>query len=114
MLRGCGYAIVLAKTQDELLAEGKKMHNCVGMGLYGKGIVEGDRLIVMLKRPNGRGFESFCDIEIDRHTWNVRQCYTKGNRIPPDEVRDLANRIATFLKAEYKRQQRKAKKGKAA
>ena len=113
-LHGCGYKIVLAKTQGELLAEGKRMGNCIGNGVYGRGIATGHKLIVMLKLPGVRGGKSFCDIEIDRHTWKVRQCYTKGNRIPPDEVRELANRIATFLKAEYKRQQRKAKKGKAA
>ncbi len=112
-LHGCGYKIVLAKTQGELLAEGKRMGNCIGNGVYGRGIATGHKLIVMLKLPGVRGGKSFCDIEIDRHTWKVRQCYTKGNRIPPDEVRELANRIATFLKAEYRRQ-RKAKKGKAA
>ena len=113
-LHGCGYKIVLAKTQSELLAEGKKMGNCIGNGTYGRGVALGNKLIVMLRIPGVRRSKSFCDIEIDRHTWKVRQCYTKGNRIPPDEVRELANRIATFLKAEYKRQQRKAKKGKAA
>lgn len=113
-LYGCGYKIVLAKTQGELLAEGKRMGNCIGNGVYGRGIATGHKLIVMLKLPGVRGAKSYCDIEIDRHTWKVRQCYTKGNRIPPDEVRELANRIAAFLKAEYKRQQRKAKKGKAA
>ena len=106
-LHGCGYKIVLAKTQGELLAEGKRMGNCIGNGVYGRGIATGHKLIVMLKLPGVRGANSFCDIEIDRHTWKVRQCYTKGNRIPPDEVRELANRIATFLKAEHRRHQKR-------
>ena len=67
------------------------MGNCIGNGVYGRGIATGHKLIVMLKIPGVRGGKSFCDIEIDRHTWKVRQCYTKGNRIPPDEVRELAN-----------------------
>lgn len=99
-LKGCGYKIILAKTQEELLAEGNKMNNCVGNGLYGRGILEGDTLIVMLKKPNGR---SLCDIEIERKAWRVRQCYLKGNQLPPDEVRKLAKRIAAELKKIYKK-----------
>ena len=83
------------------------MGNCVGCGLYGKGIVEGDRLIVMLKKPNGKGFESFCDIEIDRKTWVVKQCYLKKNEQAPEEVRELARKIAHWLKAVHKRHQKR-------
>ena len=97
--KGCGYRLILAKTQEELLAEGSKMNNCVGNGIYGRGILEGDTLIVMLKNPDGR---SSCDIEIERKTWKVRQCYLKGNKQPPDEVRKLAKRIAAELKKIYK------------
>ena len=75
------------------------MGNCVGNGTYGRGIVEGDRLIVML----GLGGKSYCDIEIDRRNWRVRQCYLKGNTTPPEEVRELAARIAAFLKDEHRR-----------
>lgn len=98
-LRGCGYTIVLAKTQKELLAEGRRMGNCVGNGTYGRGIVTGDKLIVML----GLGGKSYCDIEIVRSTWTVKQCYLKGNQMPPDEVRKLAERIAKLLKEEHAR-----------
>lgn len=106
-LRDCGYTLVLAKTQEELLAEGKKMHNCVGCGTYGRGIVEGDRLIVMLKRQSGRGYESFCDIEIDRKSWLVRQCYLKHNKRAPNELYELAKQIAAWLKAEHRRHQKR-------
>ena len=85
------------------------MHNCVGSGSYGAKIASGESLIVMLRR----GGKCFCDIEIARRDWSVRQCYLRRNKPAPAEVRTLANRIATFLKAEYERQ-RKAKKGKAA
>ena len=101
-LRGCGYTLVLAKTQKELRAEGRKMGNCVGCGTYGRAIVEGDSLIVML----GLKGKSYCDIEIDRHTWGVRQCYLKGNTAAPREVWELAAEIAAFLKKEN-RQHRK-------
>lgn len=103
VIRDSGYAVVLAKSQEELLAEGRKMHNCVGCGTYGQGIVTGDRLIVMLKRPSGRGYESFCDIEIDRKTWLVRQCYLKHNKPAPEDVRELARRLAAWFKAEHRR-----------
>ena len=98
-LRGCGYTLVLAKTQKELRAEGRRMGNCVGCGTYGRGIIKGDSLIVML----GLKGKSYCDIEIDRRNWRVNQCYLKGNETPPEEVRKFADQIAAFLKEEHKR-----------
>lgn len=103
-LKGCGYALVLAKTQKELLAEGKRMHNCVGCGTYGEGIVAGDLLIVMLRDADG---ESFCDIEISRRSWRVRQCYLQRNARAPEDVQTLADRIAAALKAEHARHRRR-------
>ena len=97
-LRGCGYTLVLAKTQKELRAEGRRMGNCVGNGTYGRGIVTGDKLIVMLRL----GEKSYCDIEISRQTWGVTQCYLKGNTAAPREVWELAAEIAAFLKKEHK------------
>lgn len=69
--------------------------------------MDGDRLIVMLKKPNGKGYESFCDIEIDRKTWVVKQCYLKKNEQAPEEVRELARKIAHWLKAVHKRHQKR-------
>ena len=105
-LKGCGYRIVLAKSQKELLAEGRKMNNCVGCGTYGTGIVEGDCLIVMLRDRSGR---PYCDIEINRKTWTIRQCYLKHNQTPPAEVQELAKKIALVLRDEWRRM-RKARK----
>lgn len=114
-LKGCGYVLVLAKTQKELLAEGNRMHNCVGCGTYGEGIVAGDLLIVMLRDADGK---SFCDIEISRSSWTVRQCYLKRNERAPQDVLTLADRIAAALKAEHARHRRRklfaAPEGKAA
>lgn len=103
-LAGAGYRIVLAKTQEELRAEGKRMCNCVGMGHYGEGIVLGDRLIVMLRHGNGR---SYCDIEIDRRSWKVVQCYLRRNEAAPEEVQSLARRIAGTLRSACARMRRK-------
>ena len=99
VLKGCGYTLIVAKTQKELLAEGRKMHNCVGCGTYGQAIVKGDSLIVMLKNHSA----SFCDIEIDRKSWKVKQCYLKHNERAPEEVQELAKRIAAWFKEEHQR-----------
>ena len=120
-LTGCGYRIVLAKSQDELLKEGKRMGNCVGCGTYGRGIVAGDRLIVVIsakgkmKGENGKTVERRFDVEIDRKHWKVRQCYAPHNQAAPDEVRELAQRIADSLKAKAAEMRRKREaRGKAA
>lgn len=95
VFEGTGYRLVVAKSQEELIQEGKKMGNCVGCGSYGRAIVDGDSLIVMLK--DGRG-HSYCDIEIDRKTWRVQQCYLKHNQLPPKEIRKMAALLAKQFK----------------
>ena len=114
-LTGCGYKIVLAKTQEELLKEGKRMGNCVGCGTYGRGIVAGDRLIVILNARGKDSAEHRFDVEIDRKSWKVRQCYGPHNSKAPDEVRELAMRIAESLKAKAAemRRRREASKRRA-
>ncbi len=102
-LRGCGYTLVLAKTQKELLAYGKKMNNCVGNGIYGRGIAEGDTLILEVEGPD----MSYC-VEIQRRNWTVRQCYKRGNKEAPKEVWAIARKVAAACKAEWQRQKRRA------
>ncbi len=109
VLKESGFTIVLAKSQKELRAEGRRMGNCVGNGSYGTGIVKGDTLIVMLRKNN----RSLYDIEIDRRKWTVRQCYYRGNERASDKVHELAKQIAAVLKAKYGRML-KAKKRRAA
>lgn len=109
-LRGCGYKLVLAKTQAELLKEGKRMGNCVGCGTYGEGLVVGNTLILTMQGRDEKA--RFC-VEIDRKSWKVRQCYGRHNSAASDEVRDLAGRVAESLKAKAA-EMRKAKKRKAA
>ena len=109
-LRGCGYKLVLAKTQAELLKEGKRMGNCVGCGTYGEGLVVGNTLILTMQGADAK--ERYC-VEIDRTKWTVRQCCGRHNSAAPDKVRDLAIRVAEPLKAKAK-EMRKAKKRRAA
>ena len=120
-LTGCGYRIVLAKSQEELLKEGKRMGNCVGCGTYGRGIVAGDRLIVVIsakgkmKGESGKTVERRFDVEIDRKGWQVRQCYAPHNGAAPDEVHELARRIVETLQAQEAEMRRKREaRGKAA
>ena len=105
-LSGCGYKLVLAKTQAELLKEGKRMHNCVGCGTYGEGIVLGNTLILTMQGRDEKA--RFC-VEIDRKSWKVRQCYGRHNSAASDEVRDLAIRVAESLKAKAAEMRKKRK-----
>ena len=105
-LLGCGYKLVLAKTQAELLKEGKRMGNCVGCGTYGEGIVLGNTLILTMQGRDEKA--RFC-VEIDRKSWKVRQCYGRHNSAASDEVRDLAGRVAESLKAKAKEMRKKRK-----
>ena len=99
-IKTAGCTIVLAKSQAELRQEGRKMDNCVGMGQYGRGIVNGDTLILMFRDKKGK---SWCDAEIDRSNWKVRQVYAKGNEIAPKEIADLAKQIAGELRSMHRK-----------
>lgn len=91
---GAGVKVLLAKSQSELRDEGKRMGNCVGCGRYGEGIVRGNTLILMFK-VNGK---SYCDAEISREDWTVRQVCIRYNQPAPKEYRDAAEKIAKYLK----------------
>jgi len=93
-----GATCVIAKSQDELRKEGKRMNNCVGIGTYGRGTVLGDTLILQFKDKRGH---SWCDAEIDRSNWKVRQCYSRGNNVAPDEIKSISETIAKTLKAQH-------------
>ena len=103
-LKGAGYKLILAKTQEDLIAEGKRMGNCVGCGTYGTGIVRGDTLILVIQ---GKDRKLRFDVEISRKTWKVNQCYAPHNQAAPDGIKKLAAKIAQALKAEYQRNRKK-------
>ena len=103
-LKGAGYKLILAKTQEDLIAEGKRMGNCVGCGTYGTGIVRGDTLILVIQ---GKDRKLRFDVEISRKTWKVEQCYAPHNQAAPDGIKKLAAKIAQALKAEYQRNRKK-------
>ena len=102
---GDGVRCVLAMDQETLLREGKAMHNCVGCGHYGRGILAGNTLVLMF-RKDGR---PFVDAEIDRATWRVRQCYAQGNSKAPDGYAQAAQQVANLLKAESRKKMRNGK-----
>ncbi len=103
-LRGCGYKLILAKSQDELVKEGKRMRNCVGIGTYGEGLVLGNTLILTIQGRDEKA--RFC-VEIDRKSWTVRQCYGRHNSAAPDEVRNLAIRVADELKNVFRKMKKR-------
>lgn len=101
---GQGVRCILAKDQETLLKEGKRMHNCVGMGHYGRGILAGTTLILMFYKDG----KPFVDAEIERATWHVRQCYAKGNTAAPAGYLEAAQRVAALLKRECSKKRRSA------
>lgn len=91
---GSKVKVVLARSQDELRTEGRAMHNCVGMGHYGEGIIRGDSLILMFRCER----KPVCDVEIDRRNWSVRQCYFAHNKPATQDYHDAARKIASHLR----------------
>lgn len=99
ILRGTGYRLVVAKSQTELRAQGRRFGNCVGNGIYGRAVAVGDALIVIV---NDKGGKPAACIEIRRDGWKVRQCYAPGNKTPPEGMQKLADRLAQLFRREHR------------
>ena len=96
-LKRHGLTVVLPMSVQSLIDEGNTMHNCIGRMGYDEKIVTGTSLIVFLYKDG----KSFVDIEIDRERWTVRQCYTKCNQNPGEEIASFAKEICTKAKEIY-------------
>lgn len=84
-LKSKNYVVLIAKSHDELVAEGEALHHCVGRMNYDKKIAEQSSLIAFVRRTGDQS-TPFVTVELDIKAKDIRQCYAKNNSCPDSEV----------------------------
>lgn len=83
--------VVMPLSRRDLVAEGKAMGNCLGRMGYDAKIAEGRSVVFFVRGADGG---RVADVEIDRATWKVRQCYGPRNSPAPEEAERVAAAVA--------------------
>ena len=84
------YMIVIAKSPEELINEGKALNHCVGRMNYDQKFIREESLIFFV-RTKENPTEPFVTVEYSIKSKKVLQCYAKGNSKPDDEVTSYIN-----------------------
>lgn len=87
--------VVMPLSRRDLVDEGKAMRNCLGRMGYDAKIAEGRSVVLFVRGADGG---RVADVEIDRATWKVRQCYGPRNSRASDEAWRVAVAAARRMK----------------
>ncbi len=87
--------VVMPLSRGDLVAEGKAMRNCLGHMGYDAKIAEGRSVVFFVRGADGG---RVADVEVDRATWKVRQCYGPRNSRASDEAWRVAELAARRMK----------------
>ena len=86
------YMIVIAKSPEELINEGKILNHCVGRMNYDQKFIREESLIFFV-RAKENPTEPFVTVEYSIKSKKVLQCYAKGNSKPDAEVTTYINNL---------------------
>lgn len=101
-----GYAVKFLRDDEDLIAEGNAMKNCIGG--YGRDVRDGNALLLSLRKDG----EPVYDIEIDPRSFKVIQAREKGNEDAPKDIHAIARRIALEARQGVKAMEYTSKGGK--
>lgn len=88
------YMIVIAKSPEELINEGKMLNHCVGRMNYDQKFIREESLIFFV-RAKENPTEPFVTVEYSIKSKKVLQCYAKGNSTPDADVKSYINNLWT-------------------
>lgn len=91
------YEVRVPKSEREMMAEGERMHNCVGKCYASRQGL--DAIVVFLWR-NGK---PCVDIEVDPETFEVVQCRRTCNKNSVESERKIAEKVAADIEEIYKK-----------
>lgn len=92
--RDSKYLIRPLRDRAEFNKEGRNNHNCVAS--YYETATEGETSIFVLRKV-GAEEESFVTVEVDLKTMKLKQCYSKGNRLPEEGVKEWVEKWLTRI-----------------
>lgn len=99
------YIIRPLRSKEEFVAEGRNNRNCVAG--YFERALRGDTNIFVIRKTVAPNL-SYVTVELNKAMNEIRQCYSVGNSIPSQEVKDFAEYWLSNVVAQVK------KKGQAA
>lgn len=86
------YAIVIAKSPQELIKEGEVLHHCVGKMNYDQKFMQESSLIFFIR--NKADMDSpFVTMEYSIQECKILQCYGENNTKPSEQVLDFVNKV---------------------
>ena len=88
------YVIVIAKSPEELVNEGKILNHCVGKMNYDQKFIREESLIFFV-RTKENPTEPYVTVEYSIKSKKILQCYAKGNSKPDAEVTTYINNLWT-------------------
>jgi hypothetical protein len=86
------FSLMLPRKADDLVREGKRLHNCLGDGHYAAKMARGETLIAFVRHARRPG-AAFVAVEYSPDQKKVLQCYGDNNSKPPKPAVDFVNRI---------------------
>lgn len=86
------YMVVIAKSPEELINEGKVLNHCVGRMNYDQKFIREESLIFFV-RTKENPTEPFVTVEYSIKSKKVLQCYAKGNSTPDADVKNYIDSV---------------------
>lgn len=84
------YIVVIAKSPAELIAEGEKLHHCVGRMGYDQKFAREESLIFFIREKDNAD-KPFVTMEYSIKRHSVLQCYGEHNHRPAEDVMKFIN-----------------------
>ncbi len=85
------FIVVIAKSPQDLIREGRTLHHCVGRMTYDKRFADEESLIFFLRNANEPD-TPFVTIEYSIEQKRILQCYGENNHKPNDVVMNYLNK----------------------
>lgn len=106
---GDAYCIIIPDTPDDLVAEGKALHHCVGKMGYDAKMANGTSFIAFVRKVDAKE-KPFVTAEFGLKERKLRQCYGNYDSKPADDVRNFVEGWAEKVKEHIQAAEREKKK----
>lgn len=90
--RARAFRVMLPRRSSDLVAEGKRLHNCLGDGHYAARIARGESVIAFVRQAE-RPSIPWVAVEFSPERRQVLQCYAAKKSRPPEPVVQFVHRL---------------------
>ncbi len=86
------FVVIIAKSPNDLIIEGEKLHHCVGKMNYEQKVARGESLIFFLRNKTSSNSPLYT-LEYSPEKRKILQCYGENNSKPNDDAEHFINKI---------------------